>query len=109
MLTKYFLPFAFAAGTLMLSGAGAQAVPLAKPSAAPLPIETVGWCCGPGLAREPAGQMRAERSPVHPAGAPLAPRLLVSPPLAPRLLELVIAFWDRRPRWKRRGRFSFRW
>ncbi|PBB98073.1 MULTISPECIES: hypothetical protein [unclassified Mesorhizobium] len=47
MLTKYFLPFALAAGTLMLS-AGAQAMPMAKPSAAPLPIETVGWRCGPG-------------------------------------------------------------
>ncbi|MDX8444249.1 GCG_CRPN prefix-to-repeats domain-containing protein [Mesorhizobium captivum] len=48
MLTKYFLPFALAAGTLMLAGAGAQAMPMAKPSAAPLPVETVGWRCGPG-------------------------------------------------------------
>ena len=48
MFTKYFLPVALAAGTLMLSGAGAQAMPMAKPSAAPLPIETVGWRCGPG-------------------------------------------------------------
>lgn len=48
MFTKYFLPIALAAGTLALSAAGAQAMPLVKPSAAPLPIETVGWRCGPG-------------------------------------------------------------
>ncbi|MFK0687146.1 GCG_CRPN prefix-to-repeats domain-containing protein [Mesorhizobium sp. IMUNJ 23033] len=27
--------------------AGSQAMPMAKPTAAPLPIETVGWRCGP--------------------------------------------------------------
>lgn len=48
MFTRYFLPLALAAGTLMLSGAGSQAMPMAKPSAAPLPIQTVGWRCGPG-------------------------------------------------------------
>ncbi|CDX26211.1 conserved exported hypothetical protein [Mesorhizobium sp. ORS 3324] len=48
MLTKYFLPLALAAGTLLLSAAGSQAMPMAKPSAAPLPVETVGWRCGPG-------------------------------------------------------------
>ena len=48
MFTKYLLPFALAAGTLVLSALGSQAMPLAKPSAAPLPIESVGWRCGPG-------------------------------------------------------------
>jgi len=48
MLTKYFLPIALVASTLMLSGAGAQAMPMAKPSSAPLQIEPVGWRCGPG-------------------------------------------------------------
>ena len=43
MFTRYLLPFALAAGTLMLSGAGSQAMPMARPSAAPAPIETVGW------------------------------------------------------------------
>jgi hypothetical protein len=48
MLSRYFLPFALADSTLMLSGADSQAMPMAKPSASPLPIETVGWRCGPG-------------------------------------------------------------
>ncbi|WP_435528422.1 GCG_CRPN prefix-to-repeats domain-containing protein [Mesorhizobium shangrilense] len=48
MLTRYILPIATAAGTLMLSSVGSQALPMAKPSAAPLPIESVGWRCGPG-------------------------------------------------------------
>ncbi|TPI22682.1 hypothetical protein [Mesorhizobium sp. B4-1-1] len=48
MLAKYFLPVALAAGTLLLSGAGSRAMPMVKPSAASLPIETVGWRCGPG-------------------------------------------------------------
>ena len=48
MFTKYFLPIALAAGTLTLSAVGSEAMPLVKPGAAPLPIETVGWRCGPG-------------------------------------------------------------
>lgn len=48
MFTRHFLPIALAAGTLMLSVAGSQAMPMAKPSASPLPIETIGWRCGPG-------------------------------------------------------------
>ncbi|TPL05086.1 MULTISPECIES: hypothetical protein [unclassified Mesorhizobium] len=48
MFTKYLLPVALAAGTLVLSGAGSEAMPMAKPNAAPLPVETVGWRCGPG-------------------------------------------------------------
>ncbi|RJT38846.1 hypothetical protein D3227_15565 [Mesorhizobium waimense] len=47
MLTKHILPLALAAGTLMLSAAGSQAMPMAKPTAASLPIESVGWRCGP--------------------------------------------------------------
>ena len=47
MFTKNFLPIALAAGTLMLSGAGSEAMPMAKPSASPLPVETIGWRCGP--------------------------------------------------------------
>ena len=47
MLTKHILPLALAAGTLMLSAAGSQAMPMAKPPAALLPIDTVGWRCGP--------------------------------------------------------------
>jgi len=53
MLTKHILPIAMAAGTLMLSSVGSQALPTAKPSAVPIPIqsggpiETVGWRCGP--------------------------------------------------------------
>ncbi|MBZ9769623.1 hypothetical protein LB526_22940 [Mesorhizobium sp. CA6] len=48
MFAKYFLPLAMAAGTLMLSSVGSQAMPMARPDAAPLPIESVGWRCGPG-------------------------------------------------------------
>ncbi|TGP51163.1 hypothetical protein EN873_21075 [bacterium M00.F.Ca.ET.230.01.1.1] len=48
MFTKHLLPIALTAGTLMLPGVGSQAMPLVKPGAAPLPIETVGWRCGPG-------------------------------------------------------------
>ncbi|SFN76347.1 hypothetical protein SAMN03159463_00504 [Mesorhizobium sp. NFR06] len=47
MITRYFLPLAMSAGTLMLSSLGSQAMPMAKPSATS-PIETVGWRCGPG-------------------------------------------------------------
>ncbi|WP_246694314.1 hypothetical protein [Mesorhizobium sp. M2E.F.Ca.ET.209.01.1.1] len=48
MFTRYFLPIALAAGTLMLAAADSQAMPLVKPSAAQLPVESVGWRCGPG-------------------------------------------------------------
>lgn len=48
MLRKYVLPFAVAAGTLILSAGGSQAMPMATPNAAPPPVETVGWRCGPG-------------------------------------------------------------
>jgi len=48
MLTRYILPIAAAAGALMLSSVGSQALPMAKPNAAPLPMESVGWRCGPG-------------------------------------------------------------
>ncbi|WP_446721201.1 GCG_CRPN prefix-to-repeats domain-containing protein [Mesorhizobium sp. 113-3-3] len=48
MMLRYILPIATAAGTLLLSSVGSQALPMAKPSAAPSPIESVGWRCGPG-------------------------------------------------------------
>ncbi|WP_146172532.1 GCG_CRPN prefix-to-repeats domain-containing protein [Mesorhizobium helmanticense] len=48
MLTKHILPIALAAGTLMLSSTGSQAMPVARPGAAQIPVETVGWRCGPG-------------------------------------------------------------
>jgi hypothetical protein len=48
MFMKHFLPIALAAGTLMLSGAGSEAMPIARPSASQLPVETIGWRCGPG-------------------------------------------------------------
>ena len=48
MLTKHILPLALAAGTLVLSATGSQAMPMAKPGAAAIPIEAVGWRCGPG-------------------------------------------------------------
>lgn len=53
MLTRYILPIAVAAGTLMLSSIGSQALPVAKPSAAPLQAESVGWRCGPGWHMNP--------------------------------------------------------
>ena len=61
MLTKYFLPIALVASTLMLSGAGAQAMPMAKPSSAPLQIEPVGWRCGPGWQVNRRGRCVANR------------------------------------------------
>lgn len=48
MFPKHLLPIALTAGTLMLSAVGSDAMPLVKPGAAPLPVETVGWRCGPG-------------------------------------------------------------
>ncbi|RWC14877.1 MAG: hypothetical protein EOS52_10970 [Mesorhizobium sp.] len=48
MFAKYFLSIALAAGTLTVSAVGSEAMPLVKPSASPLPVETVGWRCGPG-------------------------------------------------------------
>ncbi|WP_421914665.1 GCG_CRPN prefix-to-repeats domain-containing protein [Mesorhizobium sp.] len=48
MITRYILPIAVAAGTLVLSAVSSQALPMIKPSAAQLPIENVGWRCGPG-------------------------------------------------------------
>ena len=48
MFPKHLLPIALTAGTLMLSAVGSDAMPLVKPGAAPLPLETVGWRCGPG-------------------------------------------------------------
>ncbi|WP_425487732.1 GCG_CRPN prefix-to-repeats domain-containing protein [Mesorhizobium erdmanii] len=47
MLTRYILPIAVAAGTLVLSSVGSQALPVAKPTASPSQIERVGWRCGP--------------------------------------------------------------
>ena len=48
MFPKHLLPIALTAGTLMLSAVGSDAMPLVKPGAAPLPVESVGWRCGPG-------------------------------------------------------------
>ena len=48
MFPKHLLPIALTAGTLMLSAVGSEAMPLVKPGAAPLPVESVGWRCGPG-------------------------------------------------------------
>ncbi|MBN9242678.1 MAG: hypothetical protein J0I98_07785 [Mesorhizobium sp.] len=49
MLTRSLFSATLVAGALMASAGVSSAVPMVtQPAAAPAPVETVGWRCGPG-------------------------------------------------------------
>lgn len=47
-IVRQIVPLALAAGTLLSAGGISHAMPMLRPGAPPLPVETVGWRCGPG-------------------------------------------------------------